>query len=199
MNTIEKALVTSLRGLIPLKIITIKPSSYRFWKAYDGIQRCAELAIAEIFFEFKTLKQINRYKVSLFSIICYSLGGLISCYVVGLLEEMGFFDEVTPVFFSTFATPHVGLRFFKRNLFDIFANNCGSDLFRKAGQQLFLTDSEQLLAKMAHPELKYYKGLQKFQCQTLMANIKSYSFVAFYSSYITNFFPFDTLGFVDIK
>lgn len=199
MDTIEKTLLKSLKGVSKHRIVTIKPSSFRFWKTYDGIQRCAELVIADIFFEIEALKQTNKYKVTSFSIIGYSLGGLISRYVIGVLQGMGFFDEVTPVFFSTFATPHIGVRFFKRNLFDWFANNCAPYLFGRTGQQLFLTDSEQLLVKMADPSSIFYTGLKRFQTRILMANIKNDRSVAFYTSYITNYSPFDSLDYVDIK
>lgn len=199
MDTIEKTLFKSLKGVSQQRIVTIKPSSFRFWKTYDGIQRCAELVIADIFFEIETLKQTNKYKVTSFSIIGYSLGGLISRYVIGTLEAMGFFDEVTPIFYSTFATPHIGVRFFKRNFFDLFANSCAPYLFGRTGQQLFLTDSEQLLSKMADPSSVYYKGLERFQSRILMANIKNDRSVAFYTSFITNYSPFDSLDYVDIK
>jgi hypothetical protein len=40
----------------------------------------------------------------------YSLGGLVSRYVIGLLYTRGFFDNVKPMNFTTFATPHLGIR-----------------------------------------------------------------------------------------
>lgn len=199
MNTIEKALLKSLLSVSPNRIVTIKPSSFRFWKTYDGIQRCAELVIADMFYEIEALKETNNYKVSQISIVGYSLGGLISRYVIGCLEEMNFFDEVTPVFFSTFATPHIGVRFFKRKIFDISANACAPYLLGTSGLQLFLVDSNKLLVEMADPSSRYFRGLQRFQLRILLANIKNDRSVAFYTSYITNYSPFDRLDYVDVK
>lgn len=199
MNTIEKALRKSLSTVSPQRIVTIKPSSFRFWKTYDGIQRCAELVIADLFFEIEALKQTNNYRVSQISIVGYSLGGLISRYVIGCLEDMKFFDEVTPVFFSTFATPHIGVRFFKKKMFDITANAFAPYLLGTSGLQLFLVDSNKLLVTMADPSSKYYKGLQRFQLRILLANIKNDRSVAFYTSYITNYSPFDRLDYVDVR
>lgn len=199
MHTIEKCLVKGLSGFSPQRIVTIKPSSFRFWKTYDGILRCAELVIADVFYKIEELKQTSKFKVSHISIIGYSLGGLVSRYVVGCFEKMGFFDEVTPVFFSTFATPHLGARFFKNNLLDRIANACGPFLFGKTGQQLFLNDSEKLLVEMADPSSRFYKGLQRFQRRIAMANIKNDRSVAFYTSFITNYSPFDELDYIDVK
>ncbi|WPK24044.1 hypothetical protein PUMCH_001299 [Australozyma saopauloensis] len=198
LDTIEKVLLRAVSDVSNERIVTIKPSSFRFWKTYDGIQRCSELVIADIFYEIEALMQTNKYKVTQFSMIGYSLGGLISRYVIGRLYGMGFFKEVRPVFFSTFATPHVGSRFYKNKLFDKFANTFGPVLFGKTGLQLFLVDSEKLLVQMADPDSDYFKGLESFQTRILMANIKNDGTVAFYTSFITNYSPFDRLDYVDV-
>lgn len=49
-------------------------------------------------------------KVTQFSYLGYSLGGLIGRFAMGMLAEEGFFDEVEPVYFVTMATPHLGIR-----------------------------------------------------------------------------------------
>lgn len=199
MLTVEKAVKNSLSEISKERIITIKPSSFRFWKTYDGIQRCAERVIADLLYEIETLKLTNKVKVVKISIIGYSLGGLISRYVVGLLYEMGFFEEVKPVFFCTFATPHVGVHFFKKNIFDKIANTVGKLLFGYTGMQLFVSDSEGLLVQMADPDSCYFQGLQQFEKRMLLANIKNDRSVAFYTSYITEYSPFDQLESVNIN
>ncbi|RUP45346.1 putative serine esterase-domain-containing protein, partial [Jimgerdemannia flammicorona] len=57
--------------------------------------------------EYETISKTS--KVTKFSIIGYSLGGLFSRYVIGRLFKDGFFDKVKPVLFATFATPHLGV------------------------------------------------------------------------------------------
>ena len=45
-----------------------------------------------------------------FSPQVYEAGGLISRYVIGLLYARGVFEKMQPVNFTTFATPHLGIR-----------------------------------------------------------------------------------------
>lgn len=198
MLTIEKAIRNSLPKMSKEKIVTLKPSSFRFWKTYDGIEKCAERVINELLYEIETLKQKDHLKVTKISIIGYSLGGLISRSVVGALYGMGFFEEVKPVFFCTFATPHVGVHFFKSNFFDKFANFLGRFLFGYSGLQLFVEDSEGLLVKMSEPDSTYFKGLCQFEKRLLMANVKNDRSVAFYTSFITEYSPFDQIDSVNI-
>ncbi|QBM90193.1 Putative serine esterase DUF676 [Metschnikowia aff. pulcherrima] len=199
MLTIEKAVKRSFAPISPEKVVTIKPSSFRFWKTYDGIQRCAENTIADLFYEIETLKLKNRCHVTKISIVGYSLGGLISRYVIGCLYELGFFEEVTPVFFSTFATPHVGVHFFKDAIFDKVANGMGKRLFGKTGFQLFLADSENLLLEMTNHDSCYVKGLRLFQKRIILANIKNDRTVPFYTSFITEYSPFDKLSSINVQ
>lgn len=198
MRTVERALTSSLAEVSREKIITLKPSSFRFWKTYDGIERCAERVIADLLYEIETLKQKDHLKVSKISIVGYSLGGLISRCVVGKLYSMGFFEEVSPVFFCTFATPHVGVHFFRQNIFDYVGNSMGKFLFGTTGLQLFLADSQSLLLKMSDPESDYFHGLELFDSRLLLANAKNDRSVAFYTSYITEFSPFDQIDSVNV-
>lgn len=198
MLTIEKSIKNSLAEISKERIVTLKPSSFRFWKTYDGIPKCAERVIADLLYEIETLKQKDHLKVTKISIVGYSLGGLISRHVVGTLYSMGFFDEVKPVFFSTFATPHVGIHFFKSNLFDRFANVAGQFMFGVSGLELFFADSQNLLVKMSDPELEFYKGLDLFERKILLANVKNDRSVAFFTSFITEYSPFDQLDSVNI-
>lgn len=199
MLTVEKAIKNSLADVSQEKIVTLKPSSSRFWKTYDGIQRCAERAIADIFYEIETLKQKDGCKVVKISFVGYSLGGLICRHIVGQLYEMNFFDEVLPVFFCTYATPHVGVHFFGRNLLEWCGNFFGTHLLGKTGFELFFGDSEQLLSQMADQNSSYFKGLQLFEKRLLLANIQNDRSVAFYSSFITQYSPFDVWNTVRIK
>lgn len=198
LQTVETAVVNSLADVSNERIVTLKPSSFRFWKTYDGIPRCANSVIADLFYEIETLKKNNKCKVSKISIVGYSLGGLISRYLIGVLHELGFFDEVKPVFFATFASPHVGVRFFKKGLFDKMANVVGNYLFGTTGRELFLGDSAHLLEEMASPGTRYFEGLRKFEMRLLLANIKNDRSVAFFTSYITEYSPFDLLDSINI-
>lgn len=196
MTTIE----TVINEMIPhdSKIAILRPSSFRFWKTYDGVQICAERVLIEMFYEIETLKK-NNLKVTEISFVGYSFGGLISRYLIGILEDMGFFHEVKPVFFTTFASPHVGVEFFKKNYFDYTANAIGGYLFGPTGRQLFITDRDKILVTMADPKSRYFKGLKRFEKLILLANVKNDRSVSFFTSFITEYSPFEKFDVVKIK
>ncbi|EAZ63957.2 putative serine esterase [Scheffersomyces stipitis CBS 6054] len=199
MLTIERLVKDMLPSVSAEKVVTLKPSSFRFWKTYDGLERNARSVISEIFYEIETLKQKNNYNVTKISFVGYSLGGLISRYLIGLLEEMDFFATVKPIFFSTYATPHVGIEFFANNIFDNTANAVGPYLFGPSGRQMFVADTDKALREMADPNKKFYLGLAKFEKHILLANVKNDRTVAFFTSYITEYSPFDDWKVVKIK
>lgn len=199
MLTIDRCLHSALPKASEEHICTIRPTSFRFWKSYDGLDLNLRRVIAEIFYEMETLLERNNYKVTKISFVGYSLGGLIARYVVGVLYEMGLFNQVEPVFFTTFATPHVGVEFFKDNFFDRTANRMGPYLFGKSGRQLFVSDSDKVLVEMAKPEGRYFRGLKLFQVHIALANVSNDRTVAFYTSYIAEYAPFDQWNAVKIK
>lgn len=197
-NSIRESLGSDFDGTND-EIVVLRPSSFRFWKTYDGLKFNSEKVVADIFYEIETLKQKQNLKVNKISVIGYSLGGLISRYVIGLLYDLQFFDVVQPIFFSTFATPHVGVEFFKDNLFDKIANRAGKYLFGPSGQQLFLADSEKILLKMSEPDSIFFKGLAMFEKHILLANIRNDRAVAFFTSYITEYSPFEEWDTIKIE
>ncbi|RCK59303.1 hypothetical protein Cantr_07043 [Candida viswanathii] len=191
METIERFIKDALPDATEDAIVTIKPSCFRFWKTYDGLELNSKKIVAEIFYEIESLKEKNNLNVTKISFVGYSLGGLLSRYVIGLLNELKFFDKIKPVFFTTFATPHVGIQFFNDNLFDFIANRFGPYLFGKSGGQLFISDYDKVLVAMADPDQKFLMGLKKFEKHILLANIRNDRTVAFFTSYITNYSPFE--------
>lgn len=76
---------------------------------YDGIEIGAERVTKEI---EEVLEQLTRdgHSITKFSVVGYSLGGLVARYVIGLLWNKRFFDKISPINFTTFATPHLGVR-----------------------------------------------------------------------------------------
>lgn len=198
MITIEELIKNLLPSSTDDKICTLRPLSFAFWKTYDGIRYNSQRVLEEIFYEIEALQK-ESVKVVKISIIGYSLGGLIARCVVGFLYDLGFFDTVKPVVFTTFATPHVGVQFFKENLFDYTANRLGQFMFGKTGRELFVRDADQLLVVMANPSLSYYKGLEMFELRIALSNVKNDRTVPFYTSFITEYSPFDNWKFVKIK
>ncbi|CAH2355717.1 lipid droplet phospholipase 1 [[Candida] railenensis] len=202
MLTIEKSIhevIGHQSGGSDERIATIRPSSFRFWKTYDGLRLNAERVISDVLYEIELIRQKQNSKVTKISFVGYSLGGLISRYAIGMLNDIGFFDEVKPVFFTTFATPHVGIHFFNGTIFDKISNRVGHYLFGKTGKQMFIEDDDKILVKMVEPDGTWFKGLAKFEKHVLLANIKNDRTVAFFTSYLSEYSPFEEWDKVKIK
>ena len=120
--------VSSMREKYPessLHILVAKANSGSF--TYDGIERGGERVCYELEEEIERLARRGQV-IRKLSVVGYSLGGLVARYAVGLLDSKGFFDEVKPIVssylrgscrqdkliskqnFTTFATPHLGVR-----------------------------------------------------------------------------------------
>jgi Putative serine esterase (DUF676) len=98
-----------------------------------------------------------------FSLVGYSLGisrfilqvlmagGLISRYVIGLLYARGAFEKMQPINFTTFATPHLGIRHINSGVLRNLANLLGPRLLSSSGRQMFIADhiSRPLLLRMS--------------------------------------------------
>ncbi|KAF8315952.1 hypothetical protein DL93DRAFT_2034786, partial [Clavulina sp. PMI_390] len=82
--------------------------SYEGTRTYDGVDVCADRAIAEVHAHISKLTAQGK-AVDRFSILGFSLGGLIARLVVYKLKSEGFFDRVTPCNFATFASPAIGI------------------------------------------------------------------------------------------
>ncbi|TFK88437.1 DUF676-domain-containing protein [Polyporus arcularius HHB13444] len=140
---------------------------------YDGIDWGGERVAEEIFGEVKKLTEEGK-KVTRFSVTGYSLGGLIARYVVGILHQRGFFQDVVPVNFNTIATPHVGLPRYPGMLSSLFAY-FGPRLLSRTGEQFYVVDKwsqngRPLLEVMADPNRIFYQALTLFQQVRIYAN-----------------------------
>lgn len=95
-------------------------------------------------------------KVIKFSIAGYSLGGLVARYAIGYvtplslpvsfteriirsLHQRRFFDNVEPVNFNTFATPHIGLLRYS-TFFSRVTNTMGPILLSRTGEQFYAVE-----------------------------------------------------------
>ena len=78
-------------------------------------------------------------KVTRFSITGYSLGGLVARYIIGILHHRKFFDTVTPVNFTTIATPHLGLLKYS-TWYSKLTNALGPTLLARTGSQFYAKD-----------------------------------------------------------
>ncbi|CAJ0829228.1 5789_t:CDS:2 [Entrophospora sp. SA101] len=98
---------------------------------YDGIDVCGDRLVEE---EEKIIQENNNFKITKFSIIGYSLGGLIARYAIGILYFQGFFNNIEPLHFATFATPHLGIRREDDGIWTKVFNWSSSILLSKTGR-----------------------------------------------------------------
>lgn len=170
---------------------------------YDGIELGGERTTDEVEQEIARLEE-NGSKISKISIIGYSLGGLVARYVVGLLYSKGYFERIQPVNFTTFATPHLGVRSPLLGPHNYLWNVLGARTLSASGRQLFTVDSfrdtgRPLLAVIADPSSVFIRGLRRFKRKTLYANIVNDRSVVYYTACITSKDPFVDLGAVNLQ
>lgn len=195
MNQVAKA----IRATHPedeLYLLLAKRNSGNF--TYDGIELGGERVCVEIEEEIESIRRKGG-NITKLSIVGYSLGGLVARYAIGLLYAKGVLDKVEPVNFTTFATPHLGVRAPLRGWYDHVWNRLGARLLSESGRQLFIVDQfrdtgRPLLSILADPDSIFIAGLEKFKRRTLYSNIVNDKTVAHYTSMITMTDPYRDLA-----
>lgn len=162
------------------------------YKTLDGIDVCGLRVAQEI---QDTIKDLNQSgKVIKISIVGYSLGGLISRYCIGILHHQGIFDEIEPINFTTFCTPHVGVLTPGDNISVRLFNQIVPSLLSLSGKQMFLKDHEfrhkSLLSLMGNTNSVFYQGLKNFKHRQLYANAINDKRTAWWTSGISIVDPF---------
>lgn len=170
---------------------------------YDGIEVGAERVAQEFEDEIDRLAKEGTY-IKKLSVVGYSLGGLISRYAAGLLYSRGWFDKVEPVNFTTFASPHLGVRAPSSGYHTTAWNYLAARTLSQSGRQLFLIDSfrdhgRPLLSVMVDPNSIFIKALSCFKHRTLYANIINDRSAPYFTTYITSCDPFVDLSKVNIR
>ncbi|KIK61741.1 hypothetical protein GYMLUDRAFT_42778 [Collybiopsis luxurians FD-317 M1] len=174
---------------------------------YDGIDWCAERVVEEIIKEVHRLQTEERRPVRKFSITGYSLGGLVSRYVVGILAQRGFFTASTfgseldptnismlPMNFNMIATPNLGLVRYP-TLFSSLAHTLGPKLLSRTGEQFYLKDKwssngRPLLDILSDPSLVFFQALAQFKKVRIFANAVNDNTVPYVTAAIEEEDPF---------
>ncbi|KAL4879683.1 putative serine esterase-domain-containing protein [Aspergillus karnatakaensis] len=157
---------------------------------YDGIEVCGERLAHEIEEKLSAL-ETDGHKIQKLSVVGYSLGGLIARYALGLLYARGWLDKLEPVNFTTFASPHLGVRAPVRGAQNLFFNGLGSRTISTSGKQLFLTDvfrdsEKPLLSVLADPDSIFIQALKKFKHRTVYGNVINDRTTPFYTTILTS-------------
>ena len=106
--------------------------------------------------------------------------------------------------FTTFATPHLGVRTPLRGWHNHLWNVLGARTLSTSGRQLFLIDSfretrRPLLAVLADPDSIFIRGLSRFRNRCLYANIVNDRSAVYYTTIISATDPFTDLEKVQIN
>ncbi|RCK67782.1 hypothetical protein Cantr_03111 [Candida viswanathii] len=188
---IEKQIKENIKPQDGTKIHTHKTGSHQGYLTYDGIDVNGKRISDEVWEQTQLIEQNGTDKVTKFSIVGYSLGGLISRYCVGYLSSKGYFDTIEPINFTTFCTPHVGVLVPQSNNFSVGVYNRVAPFFlATTGSQFFLRDkvgefSKPLLVWMADPRSRFFKTLLRFKYRTLYANVVNDKRCSWYTSSIS--------------
>ncbi|QRV74389.1 serine esterase [Ceratobasidium sp. AG-Ba] len=184
-----------------LSTVLVRTNANSF--TYDGLDWGAERAVKEVFQAVEEIEKDGSKKVTRFSIVGYSLGGLISRYAIGILYERGFFKTVRPVNFTTFSTPHIGLLRSKGVLARIMFTLIPKMLSR-TGRQFYSVDNElwspdtkqrrPLLAVMTDKDSVFFKALSAFPHITIYGNAVHDLTVPYCTSMIEPHNPFTVLS-----
>jgi Putative serine esterase (DUF676) len=174
----------------------------------------------EIEEELEKLEQAGQ-TIKKLSVVGYSLGGLVARYAIGILYSRGVFDKLEPMVsqievclewdfandsenFTTFATPHLGVRTPLRGWHNHVWNVFGARTLSKSGRQLFIIDNfrstgRSLLSVLADPDSVFIKGLALFKRRTLYANIVNDRTAVYYTTGISKTDPYKDLDKILIK
>merc|ERR1711939_366776 len=170
---------------------------------YDGVEVGAERVAKEIEDMLEELAR-DGHNITKFSIVGYSLGGLVARYVVGLLYHGGYFEKISPVNFTTFATPHLGVRTPLLGYQNHLWNVLGARTLSTSGRQLFTIDNfrdtgRPLLAVLADPESIFIHALSTFKNRTLYTNIVNDRTAVYYTTGIARKDPYTNLDKVKLN
>ncbi|OJJ76002.1 hypothetical protein ASPBRDRAFT_192179 [Aspergillus brasiliensis CBS 101740] len=175
-----------------LHILTAKRNAGNF--TYDGIEVGGERVAHEVEEALEELAAAGHH-IKKLSMVGYSLGGLVARYALGLLYSRGWLDKLEPVNFTTFASPHVGVRNPVKGAWGFLWNNVGPHTISISGKQLFMIDSfrdsgKPLLSVLADPDSIFIKALKKFKNRTVYANVVNDRSTIYYTTAISTINPF---------
>ncbi|RAL15332.1 lipase ROG1 family protein [Aspergillus homomorphus CBS 101889] len=191
-------IATSLRDRFKedrLHILAAKRNSGNY--TYDGIELGGERLAHEV---EETLEKLAKegHNIRKISFVGYSLGGLVARYALGLLYARGWLDKLEPVNFTTFVSPHVGVRLPLKGTWGFLWNNVGPLTISMSGKQLFMIDTfrdsgRPLLSVLADPDSIFIKALKTFKHRCIYANIVNDRSTIFYTTAISSTNPFQDL------
>ena len=199
MSYIASALETRYGG-DKLVVLVAQTNAGSF--TYDGIELGAERVIKEIEEKLAELTDGGCH-IRKLSMVGYSLGGLVARYVCGLLYSRGWFEKIRPVNFTTFASPHLGVRTPLAGYGNHLRNVLGARTLCMSGRQLFMIDQfrdtgRPLLSVLADPGSIFIHALKQFEHRSLYANVVNDRSAPFYTTAISAIDPYTQMDNIDL-
>jgi len=159
-------------GEVQLEVLVAQANSDK--STYDGIDWGGERIAEEVLTRVEDIERDGTKKVTRFSAVGYSLGGLLARYVLGVLLTRKFFDNVQPVNFATFATPHFGLPRSGSFRSKLFAR-LGPHFLSRTGEHFYGVDTwsdtgRPLLEVMVDKDRVFFQALALFPHVEIYAN-----------------------------
>ncbi|KAI7826088.1 putative serine esterase-domain-containing protein [Gamsiella multidivaricata] len=152
----------------------------------------------------------SKKKVTQFSYLGYSLGGLIGRFAMGQLDLEKFFDPVEdggrgiePMYFVTMATPHLGIRLPPLSRWSRIFNYLSARMLSRTGEQLQLIDDyiggKPLLLIMTERSSIFMHALARFKRRAIYSNIRNDRSVPFWTASFSDADPFRDLDSMEIQ
>lgn len=178
------------------QLVVYRTCSHSGYLTYDGVDVNGKRISDEILAEVAALSQTGT--VAKFSLIGYSMGGLMARYALGVLYHEGLFDAVQPVHFVTFCTPHLGIVNPSTLLLLRLFNAVAPLVLGRTGLHMFYKDAGvvggkrhfPLLQWMADPASTFHRALALFAHRTLYANTINDRRTSWYTTSISATDPF---------
>lgn len=155
---------------------------------------CGERLVQKIRDRVDELNSAKDTQVDGVIMVGYSLGGLMLRYAIGVLGKSGFFDNIKPLLYVTFATPHLGVRREPKSTFIQFYNYVTGHILSRTGEQLQLLDDYQdglpILSVLSDPKREFHQYLARFKQRRTYANVANDRTVPYWTAAmeITNHF-----------
>ncbi|KAI3405707.2 hypothetical protein KGF56_001313 [Candida oxycetoniae] len=179
-------------------ILVYKTTTHAGYLTYDGIDINGKRISDEILEQTQLISDSGN-KVVKFSIIGYSMGGLLARYAIGLLDASGYFNHIEPINYITICTPHIGVSNPQtHNLSVRIYNKVAPYMLLITGSQFFLKDKvgkdqKPLIVWMADPKSKFYAILKKFKYRSLYANVLNDKRCSWFTSFISSEDPVNSM------
>ncbi|KAG8701587.1 hypothetical protein FRC08_004003 [Ceratobasidium sp. 394] len=204
LSSVENTILEKFpKGKEGPEVVTLKIRTNADSFTYDGLDWGAERAVKEIYEDVGKIEKDGSRKVTRFSIVGYSLGGLISRYAIGILYQRGFFKTIKPVNFTTFATPHIGLPRF-RGFVGRAMYTLGPMMLSRTGRQFYCVDNDSwspeakegrpLIEVMSDKDSIFFKALSAFPHMTIYGNAVHDLTVTYCTAMIEPHDPFTALS-----